>query len=154
LEEVVVPSRRNGNGEDYVFVRFSKVRDVGKLLKAVNVVCSGNYRVRAKIKRFDRSLGDEGKLERDGAKVREVGKSSGCGSGVVVEKKVGEGGNMVFSMGEGMNHVDEGVKMVSVGEVPIQVREGKAKGGKGSSSNVVDVVREVGKFAVPVVEKH
>lgn len=34
LEQVVVPSRRNVNGEMYGFVRFSKVRDVGKLLKA------------------------------------------------------------------------------------------------------------------------
>jgi hypothetical protein len=30
LEEVVVPSRRNVNGEVYGFVRFSNVRDVGK----------------------------------------------------------------------------------------------------------------------------
>jgi len=34
----VVPSRRNFHGEYYVFVRFSKVSDVGKLLKVVNVV--------------------------------------------------------------------------------------------------------------------
>jgi len=43
LEEVVVPSRRNVYEENYGFVRYSKVRDVGKLLKAVNVVCFGNF---------------------------------------------------------------------------------------------------------------
>jgi len=37
----VVPSRRN--------VHYSKVRDVGKLLKAVNDVCFGNLRVRARV---------------------------------------------------------------------------------------------------------
>jgi hypothetical protein len=68
LEEVVVPSRRNVNGEIYGFVRFSKVRDVGKLLKAVNAVYFGNFRVRATITRFDRSVlvkGRSGKEEED-----------------------------------------------------------------------------------------
>jgi len=69
LVEVVVPRRKNANGEGFGFVRFSKVRDVGKLLKVVNAVCFGNYRVRAKIARFDRSVGTEGKLERDGSGV-------------------------------------------------------------------------------------
>jgi hypothetical protein len=112
-------------------VRFLKVRNVGKLLKAVNAVCFGHYRVRAKIARFDRSVGDVGKLERVDAEMNVVGKSSG---------------------GEGKKHVEEGVKVVRVGEVNVQVREGKAKGGKGSSSKVADVVRDVGQLAVPVVE--
>ena len=151
LEEVVVPSRRNANGEVYGFVRFSKVRDVGKLLKAVNAVCFSNYRVRAKIARFDRNVGIEGKLERDGAEVRELGKPSGDGSGVVVKKKVGDEGNMVVSRGEGTKQADEGVKVVRVGEVHVQGREGMAKGGIGSSSKVLDEVRKVGKCAVPAV---
>lgn len=33
------------------------------------------------------------------------------------------------------------------------MREGKTKGGQGSSGKVADVVREVGKVVVPVVEK-
>ena len=146
-----MPSRRNANGEVYGFVRFSKVRDVGKLLKVVNVVCFGNYRIRAIIARFDRSVRIEGKLDRDGAEVREVGKSSGGGSGVVVKKKVGDEGKIVVSRGEGRKQVDEGFKVVRVGEVPVQEREGKTKGGTGSSSKVVDVVREVEKCAVPAV---
>jgi hypothetical protein len=93
-----------------------------------------------------------GKLERVDAKVKVVGKSSGGGVGLEAEKKVCEGGNKVGSRGDGKKHVKEGVKVVRVGEVAVQVRERKAKGGKGSSSKVVDVVREVGQLAVPVVE--
>jgi len=37
LEEVVVLTRRNVDGEVYGFVRYSNVRDVCKLLKAVNL---------------------------------------------------------------------------------------------------------------------
>jgi len=50
----VVPNKPNVNGEMYGFVRFSKVRDVSKLLKAVNAVCFGNFRVMAKVACFDR----------------------------------------------------------------------------------------------------
>jgi hypothetical protein len=57
LKDVEVPCKRNVNGEMYGFVIFSKVKDVDKLLKAVNVVCFGNFRVRAKVARFDRSVG-------------------------------------------------------------------------------------------------
>lgn len=62
---MVVPSRRNFNGEYYGFVRFSKVRDVGKLLKAMNDVCFGNFRVRARVSRFDRSFVEDGKVARE-----------------------------------------------------------------------------------------
>lgn len=116
LEKVVVPRERNTNGEVYGFVRFSKVRDVGKLLKAVNVICFGNFRVWVKVARFDRSVADEGKFARDG----EVGKSSGGRGAVVVEKKAGEGGNIVVLRKDGKKHVDEGEKMMRVGEVVVQ----------------------------------
>lgn len=68
LEEVVVQSRRNVNEEIYGFVRFSKVRDVGKLLNVVNAIYFGNFRVRASIARFDRSVvvrGNRGKEDED-----------------------------------------------------------------------------------------
>ncbi|AES78899.1 hypothetical protein MTR_7g050780 [Medicago truncatula] len=68
LEEVVVPSRRNLYGEMYGFVRFSKVRDVGKLLHAVNAVCFGSFRIRVRVARFDRS----GEFEGYSAKVVDV----------------------------------------------------------------------------------
>jgi len=54
LEDVFVANTRNRNSEVYGFVRYAKVRDVGKLLKAVNNVCFGQYCVRAVLARFDR----------------------------------------------------------------------------------------------------
>lgn len=59
LEEVVVPSRRNALGEVYGFVKFSNVRDVDKLLKALNSVWFGNLRVQAKVARFDKAAAKE-----------------------------------------------------------------------------------------------
>ena len=55
LEEVVVPARRNMAGDVYGFVRFSNVRDVCKLLKAVNSVYFGNFKIVAKVARFDKA---------------------------------------------------------------------------------------------------
>jgi len=100
------------SGEFYGFVRFSKVRDVGKLLKVVNAV------------------------------------------------KVGEGGKNVSVVlrDDEKKQVDEGEKMVRVGEVAVPVREGKAKGGRGcgvkvvgAASKTVEVVREMGKVVEHVV---
>lgn len=133
LEDVVVPSKRNVNGELYGFVRYSNVRDVSKLLKAVNVVCFGNFRVQAKVARFDRSANEVlvrvGKGE--GAVVEEKGKK-GAGEGEN-RLSVGEGGARP-SVGEGkvstaVLAVDEGVvgrDEVMMGKV--RVRLDKAKG--------------------------
>lgn len=55
LEEVVVPRRCNVKGERYGFVRFSNVRDVCKLLKAVNAVSFGNFQIKAKVAIFDKA---------------------------------------------------------------------------------------------------
>jgi hypothetical protein len=38
-----------------IFVRFSNVRDISKLTKALNAVCFGEFRVRARVARFDRN---------------------------------------------------------------------------------------------------
>lgn len=54
LEEVVVPNRCNVHGEHYGFVRYSNVRDVCKLLKVVNAVCFGNFKIKAKVANFDK----------------------------------------------------------------------------------------------------
>ena len=47
LEEVFVPNKLNMYGAAYGFVRFSNVRDVDKLLRAVNNVYFGHMRVKA-----------------------------------------------------------------------------------------------------------
>jgi len=105
LKEVVVPSRRNAIGEVYGFVCFSKVRDIGKLLKAVNAVCFGSYRVRAKVAHFDRSVEVEGNSAKEGEDV----------GGDVNIKKFVEGvkmtnGNRLRCDGEGANVLTVGEK--------------------------------------------
>jgi hypothetical protein len=49
-----VANNINWNGEVYGFVRFAKVRDVDKLVKALNNVCFGQYCVRFVLARFDK----------------------------------------------------------------------------------------------------
>lgn len=66
----------NVHGELYAFVQFSKVKDAGKLLKVVNVVCFGHFHVRAKVARFHHNVALEGKRERDEEGVREVGRAN------------------------------------------------------------------------------
>jgi len=181
LEEVVIPSRRNVNGEMYVFVRFSKVRDVGKLLKAMNAVCFGNFCVREKLARFDRSVEVVGNSEMEGEGLGgAVSKKEGEEGGKKVyegtrgggKKQVGEGeifltvlekwignGNGKGSMEVGKEVVEEGVvEVVRVGDVVVTVRDGKGKGGRGRGvsndvGKAVKGVMETGEDGKQVVEK-
>jgi len=79
LEEVFVPNKLNMYGAAYGFVRFSNVRDVDKLLRAVNNVYFGHMRVKASLARFHKTSSitkaDEaaGKAVRASARVRPVG---------------------------------------------------------------------------------
>jgi hypothetical protein len=126
LEEVVVPRKRNVYGEVYGFVRYSNVKDVTKLLKAVNAVCFGSFRVNAKVPRFDRTavqllereeVFKEDTDDRKGKKgiVEEVTISGGCGV------PSGSGGGKVLEMvaleGEGV----EGPAIVKVGDVRVSL---------------------------------
>ncbi|MCI41314.1 RNA recognition motif, partial [Trifolium medium] len=61
LEDVYVPSKLNVHGEAYGFVKYSNVKDVNKLTKALNAVGFGNYRIHARVSRFDRFDKAEGK---------------------------------------------------------------------------------------------
>jgi hypothetical protein len=64
LEDVYVAKKRNRNGEPYGFVKFSNVRDVSKMTKALNAVWFGQFRVRASIAKFDRNaIGEARRLE-------------------------------------------------------------------------------------------
>jgi hypothetical protein len=56
LEDVYLARKRNKYGQPYGFVRFSNVRDISKLNKALNAVSFGDFRVRARVARFDRNL--------------------------------------------------------------------------------------------------
>ncbi|MCH89175.1 sulfate transporter [Trifolium medium] len=74
MENVTVAKKRNSNGRQFGFVRYSKVKDVTKLLKAINNVSFGNFRIWAKVASFDRaSDGREGKRPNVGG--REDGRS-------------------------------------------------------------------------------
>jgi hypothetical protein len=55
LEDVYVAKKRNIHGQPYGFAKFSNVRDVTKLEKALNAVTFGQFRVRASVARFDRA---------------------------------------------------------------------------------------------------
>jgi hypothetical protein len=55
LEDVYVARKCNKRGQPYGFVRFSNVRDITKLTKALNAVSFGDFRVRARVARFDRN---------------------------------------------------------------------------------------------------
>lgn len=76
MEDVYLARKRNVNGDVFSFVRYGKVKDVEKLLKALNNVWFGDWRVVAKVASFDRfgnSRGDhrergEGDKMKDGAK--------------------------------------------------------------------------------------
>jgi hypothetical protein len=103
LEDIYVANKRNIHGEVYGFVKFSNVKDVNKLLKALNVVCFGNYRVQARVGRFDRNdTGDENKLR------KETGDTPSADAEVVVTSPVKEG--------------DDTTEGVRVGEVMVKLR--------------------------------
>lgn len=147
------------NGEVYGFVRFSKVRDVGKLLRAVNAVCFGSFRVQAKIARFDRGVNGEPNGEKNGDGV--VGKPDvvvnrdGTEGGFIestrggIEKLVGGGGKNEkvgrngFAKGilEGakvLGKDEEVVEVVRVGDVVVTVRDGKGSDRRGRGVMEVD----------------
>jgi len=83
MEDVYLARKRNVNGGAFGFVRYGKVKDVEKLLKALNNVWFGDWKVVAKVASFVKSInyrGDgrdrgEGDKKKEGEK-REVG----CGS--------------------------------------------------------------------------
>ena len=93
LEDVFVAPNRNMNGDIYGFVRFANVCDVDKLLKTLNNVCFGQYRVIAKLARFDKKVPrevvtervDEGDVGKAGGKVLLM---NGGGGLKVREKKM------------------------------------------------------------------
>jgi hypothetical protein len=68
LEDVYVAKKRNIHAQPYGFAKFSKVRDIGKLEKALNAVTFGQFRVRARVANFDRAakkpVGSDGGGER------------------------------------------------------------------------------------------
>lgn len=60
MEDVYLARKRNVNGGVFGFVRYGKVRDVDKLLKALNNVWFGDCKVVAKVASFDRFENQKG----------------------------------------------------------------------------------------------
>ena len=54
MEDVYLARKRNVNGDTFGFVRYCKVKDVEKLLKALNNVWFGDWKVVAKVASFDK----------------------------------------------------------------------------------------------------
>lgn len=54
MEDVYLAMKSNVNGGVFGFVRYDKVKDVDKLLKALNNVRFGDWNVVAKVASFDR----------------------------------------------------------------------------------------------------
>jgi hypothetical protein len=77
MEDVYLARKRNVNGGVFGFVRYSKVKDVEKLLKAINNVWFGDWKVVAKVASFDR-FGKEqgvGGMRAEGENIQEGEKS-------------------------------------------------------------------------------
>ncbi|KAK2409469.1 heterogeneous nuclear ribonucleoprotein A0 [Trifolium repens] len=73
LEDIYVARKRNKQGQPYGFVRFSNVRDIPKLTKALNAVCFGDFRVRARVARFDRNNVSDDEPPGDGVEAGVLG---------------------------------------------------------------------------------
>ncbi|KAK2395708.1 heterogeneous nuclear ribonucleoprotein A0 [Trifolium repens] len=95
LEDIYVARKRNKQGQPYGFVRFSNVRDITKLTKALNAVCFGDFRVRARVARFDRNNVPADETKVDGVEAGVLGAKK------AVDKPKGQ----IFSLDEGKPHV-------------------------------------------------
>jgi hypothetical protein len=73
LEDIYVARKRNKQGQPYGFARFSNVRDVSKLAKALNAVSFGDFRVRARVARFDRNNAVADETNADGREAEVLG---------------------------------------------------------------------------------
>ena len=139
------------------------------MLKALNAVCFGSYRVRAKVARFDRSVEEEGhrvkegeeeggvvnnKQAVEGVKMVVVNRSHRAGEGV---KGVTVGENRKWN-GKGSTKEVTGAGVVTVGDVVVTVRDGKGNdgGGKGvrvDGVNAGKAVRDVGEVEILALEE-
>jgi len=153
LEQVFVANTRNRNGEVYGFVRYAKVRDVDKLMKALNNVCFGNYCVCAVLARFDRKV----VREDDGARRKKEGVAGGgAKEGLEGEKRkerVMGRSKEGLKVDGGLTKGEEGG--VRVGTVLVRVggagrKEGEGEGGvderKASTTKQTTVTKLIRKY--------
>jgi len=134
MEDVYLAQKRNVNGGVFGFVHYGHVKDVNKLLKAVNNVWFGDWRVVAKVASFDwfGNKRDEGKVKGERGKNIEGEK----------RKVVGRNGYK----GEKSKNGYEGEKRNDVGYA--QVVRGEETSGETVGRRVVS-----GKVALEVVNE-
>jgi hypothetical protein len=124
LEDVYVARKRNRYREPYGFVKFSNVRDVSTMTKALNAVWFGHFRVRASVAKFDRNASGP---ERSTEEVQ-----TSLAKGVVTRKvdyqsparQVNSGGEPRTKGRDGVGALDpakEGLE-VQVGDVVLKLR--------------------------------
>jgi hypothetical protein len=113
LMDVFLARRRNARGRRFGFVRFSKVRDKEKMVRALNQVWFGTFKVYANIAAFKRS---EEKREEGGVRVETSEKMTEKGKGVVVGEGNKEGNNEGVGMKETfVAVVENGQRLVTKG---------------------------------------
>ncbi|GAU23620.1 hypothetical protein TSUD_386090 [Trifolium subterraneum] len=114
LKDVYVAKKRNIYGEPYGFVKFSNVRNVDKLLKALNVVYFGHFRVRARVARFDRN----DMLERRSSGMVKAVSKKGHKSPESVVKNVTNSGKDGVDVAKGSSSSPEDVR---VGDIVVRI---------------------------------
>jgi hypothetical protein len=130
LEKVYVAKKRNVHGQKYGFVRFSKVKDVSKLLLAINDIHFGQFRIWARVARFDKPrVGVEGKGHKRGG--REDGRHGGGHEREKVVVGTGKGENIAAEEKQGATVLE----VAAVGKIA-----GASKGGELRVGEVVVLV--------------
>jgi hypothetical protein len=111
-----VAKKRNIHGKPYGFVKFSNVKDVTKLEKALNAVTFGQFRVRASVARFDRAARRHANQGIGGEKKETVANTGVTPSdGVRIVNKLGDGAPAAPETGS-LKGVRVGKIMVSLGD--------------------------------------
>ncbi|GAU27940.1 hypothetical protein TSUD_146550 [Trifolium subterraneum] len=144
LEDVYVAKKLNKYGAPYGFVKFSNVRDVNKLSKALNAVYFGHYRVRARVARFDHNVASE---ERSSGMAKVGHKVGILDSEKEVVNLVAEGKASVVAAKSGSDTTDD----VRVSDIVVRIgtpQEPTAR--KDTQSGLVSTV--INGEAVPVVQ--
>ncbi|CAJ2673457.1 unnamed protein product [Trifolium pratense] len=137
LEDVYLAKKTNRYGEPYGFVKFSNVKDVSKMMKALNAVWFGHYRVRASVAMFDRHYSGEGKRHEK----RKVGLPKGAAEPLkkddpkILTKPdlLGEGDVSTLRMepkkqGGGHTHTDSDKDGVRVGDIVVKLGARRERG--------------------------
>jgi len=139
MDNLFLSRKRNKQGRIYKFVRYVNVRDAEKLLKAVNNITIGQFRVWAKFARFGRKplgvvepRGSEGVRGKGVAKMIEEKREGSLEEGGI---KVCEGENSKHGVKnkEGGGDIEQVREDVRLGKVKVKEVGGRGGAGTGAS---------------------